>query len=276
MDSNDQERERGITILAKAASVTGSGVQDQPRRHARPRRLRRRGRAGAGAWSTACCCSSTRPRARCPRRATCCRRRSPRDLPAVVVLNKVDRQDARADEVLDEIYQLFLDLDAADDDIDFPVISAVAREGRAMAGVGMPAADADLTPLFEAILDDRPGARRRPERAAAGASSPTSTPRTTSAGWPIGRVVQGRLRRRRAGRAARRGVDEGEAPLRAQAHAAHGLRGHRAASTSTSCVRRRPVRASPASPRSRSATRSPTRPTPCRCRASSSTSRCCA
>ena len=67
--------------------------------------------SGRWPWSTACCCSSTPPRARCPRPATCCPRRSAADLPAVVVLNKVDRTDARADEVLDEIYQLFLDLE---------------------------------------------------------------------------------------------------------------------------------------------------------------------
>jgi GTP-binding protein len=109
MDSNDQERERGITILAKAASVEWKGVRinlvDTP------------GHADFGGeveralpWSTACCCSWTPPRGRCRRPATCCPRRWPPDLPAVVVLNKVDRSDARPAEVLDEIYQLFLDL----------------------------------------------------------------------------------------------------------------------------------------------------------------------
>jgi GTP-binding protein len=74
------------------------------------------------------------------------------DLPAVVVLNKVDRSDARPDEVLDEVYQLFLDLEVPDHHIEFPVVSAVAREGRAMDGVGIPPDDADLSPLLDAIL----------------------------------------------------------------------------------------------------------------------------
>src|SRR5690606_7203221 len=74
------------------------------------------------------------------------------DLPAVVVLNKVDRSDARAEEVLDEIYQLFMDLEVPDHHIDFPVVSAIARDGRAVAGVGVPAEDADLTPLLDAIV----------------------------------------------------------------------------------------------------------------------------
>src|SRR5678816_371630 len=78
------------------------------------------------------------------------------DLPAIVIINKVDRQDARSDEVLDEIYQLFIDLDAGDHHIDFEIVSAVAREGRAMLGVGMPADDADLAPLLDAILDRIP------------------------------------------------------------------------------------------------------------------------
>ena len=75
MDSMDQERERGITILAKNAAVrygdTKLNIVDTP------------GHADFGGevergltWSTACCCSSTRPRARCPRRASCCARRS--------------------------------------------------------------------------------------------------------------------------------------------------------------------------------------------------------
>ena len=79
-----------------------------------------------------------------------------RNLPAIVVVNKVDRQDARPDEVLDEIYQLFIDLDAGDEHIDFEIISAVAREGRAMKGIGMPADDADLSPLLDTILEAIP------------------------------------------------------------------------------------------------------------------------
>src|SRR5699024_11168855 len=55
-------------------------------------------------------------------------------LPTVVVVNKVDRADARPAEVVDEIYELFFDLSASEEDIDFPVISAIAREARAIEG----------------------------------------------------------------------------------------------------------------------------------------------
>jgi GTP-binding protein len=78
------------------------------------------------------------------------------NLPAIVVINKVDRGDARAEEVLDEVYQLFIDLEADDHHIDFSVISAVAREGRTMVGLGMPAADADLSSLLDTILERIP------------------------------------------------------------------------------------------------------------------------
>ncbi|MFM8508612.1 MAG: GTP-binding protein, partial [Actinomycetota bacterium] len=78
------------------------------------------------------------------------------DLPVVLVINKVDRSDARPDEVLLDVEHLFLDLAHKDEHLNFPVISAVAREGRAMKGVGMPGQDADLVPLLDAILDAIP------------------------------------------------------------------------------------------------------------------------
>jgi small GTP-binding protein len=81
MDSNDQERERGITILAKAASVQWGDVKINLVDTPGPRRLRWRGRALALNWSTGWCCSSTPPRARCPRPATCCRKALAADCP---------------------------------------------------------------------------------------------------------------------------------------------------------------------------------------------------
>ena len=78
------------------------------------------------------------------------------DLPAIVIINKVDRGDARADEVLDEVYQLFIDLDAGDHHIDFEIISAIARDGKAMRGIGYPEDDADLSPLLDTILEAIP------------------------------------------------------------------------------------------------------------------------
>jgi GTP-binding protein len=78
------------------------------------------------------------------------------DLPVVLVINKVDRSDARPEEVLLDVEHLFLDLAHHDHHLNFPVVSAVAREGRSMKGVGMPGADADLVPLLDAILDTIP------------------------------------------------------------------------------------------------------------------------
>ena len=104
-------------------------------------------------------------------------------LPAVVVINKVDRADARPDEVLDEVYQLFIDLATHADHLDFPIVSAVAREGRSMIGIGMPGPGDDLSPLLEALRWRR---SRRPTampRLRCRRSSRTSTRRTTSAGW---------------------------------------------------------------------------------------------
>jgi len=80
-------------------------------------------------------------------------------LPAILVLNKVDRQYARPDEVLDEVYELFIDLGADDDDIEFPIISAIARDYKPITGIGMPGDGDDLTPLMQAVVDLPPPRR---------------------------------------------------------------------------------------------------------------------
>jgi len=132
-------------------------------------------------------------------------------LPAVVVLNKVDRSDARPEEVLDEIYQLFLDLDADEDSIEFPVISAIARDGRAVTGIGLPGDDDDLTPLFEAIVATVPAPEGDP-------SAPlqaivTNLDASDYLGrLAIGRVIEGTLRRNE--QVALCEEDEGQAPLK--------------------------------------------------------------
>ena len=111
MDSNDQERERGITILAKAASVTWNGVRinlvDTPGHSDFGGEVERALTMVDGVILLVDAAEGPLPQTR-----YVLSKALAADLPAVVVLNKVDRADARPEEVLDEIYQLFLDLDA--------------------------------------------------------------------------------------------------------------------------------------------------------------------
>ncbi len=151
MDSGDQERERGITILAKAASVHWKGVKlnlvDTPGHADFGGEVERALAMVDGVLLLVDAAEGPLPQTR-----YVLSKAMAADLPAVVVLNKVDRPDARPAEVLDEIYQLYFDLEVPDRHIDFPVISAVSREGRACEGLGVPAPDADLAPLLDSIV----------------------------------------------------------------------------------------------------------------------------
>ena len=155
MDSNDQERERGITILAKAASViykdTKINLVDTPGHADFGGEVERALTMVDGILLLVDAAEGPLPQTR-----YVLQKALSLNLPAIVVINKVDRGDARAEEVLDEVYQLFIDLEADDHHIDFSVISAVAREGRTMVGLGMPAADADLSALLDTILERIP------------------------------------------------------------------------------------------------------------------------
>ncbi|MGH9571622.1 MAG: GTP-binding protein, partial [Candidatus Angelobacter sp.] len=81
-------------------------------------------------------------------------------LPPVVVINKIDRTDARAQEVLNELYDLFLDLDAREEQLDFPVLYTNAKDGTASASLDVPGED--LRPLFDAILRTTPAPAGKP------------------------------------------------------------------------------------------------------------------
>jgi GTP-binding protein len=155
MDSNDQERERGITILAKSASVRWKGVKvnlvDTPGHADFGGEVERALAMVDGVLLLVDAAEGPLPQTR-----YVLSKAVAADLPAVLVLNKVDRPDARPEEVLDEIYQLFLDLEVPDHHIEFPVISAVARDGRACEGIGIPPPDADLAPLLDAVLHTVP------------------------------------------------------------------------------------------------------------------------
>ncbi|MBW3645953.1 MAG: translational GTPase TypA [Actinobacteria bacterium] len=151
LDSNDQERERGITILAKSASVHWRGTKinlvDTPGHADFGGEVERALAMVDGILLLVDAAEGPLPQTR-----YVLSKAIAAGLPAVVVLNKVDRDDARPSEVLDEIYQLFFDLEVPEHHIDFPVISTIAREGRAVEGVQLPAADADLAPLLDAVL----------------------------------------------------------------------------------------------------------------------------
>ncbi len=155
MDSDDQERERGITILAKAAQVTWRGVTinlvDTPGHADFGGEVERALALVDGVLLLVDASEGPLPQTR-----YVLSKALAADLPAIVVINKVDRADSRADEVLDEVEHLFLDLAHGDHQLAFPVISAIARDGRATKGVGVPGPEADLVPLLDAILDTVP------------------------------------------------------------------------------------------------------------------------
>ena len=269
MDSNDQERERGITILAKAASVRWKGIKinlvDTPGHADFGGEVERALAMVDGVLLLVDAAEGPLPQTR-----YVLSKAVAADLPAVVVLNKVDRSDARPAEVLDEIYQLFIDLEVPDHHIDFPVISAVAREGRAMRGRRHARAGRRPGPAARRDPQHRAGADGRPGGAAAG---PRHEPRRLGLPRPAGD------RPHRAGHAARRpaghaGGADGRSrdPPPAQLLAIEGLD----RTEVDRADRRRPLRPRRAAARSRSATPWPTRTTPIRCPGSRSTSRCCA
>ena len=210
MDSNDQERERGITILAKAASVTWNDIRinlvDTPGHSDFGGEVERALTMVDGVILLVDAAEGPLPQTR-----YVLSKALAADLPAVVVLNKVDRADARPEEVLDEIYQLFLDLDADESMIDFPVISAIARDGKAVTGIGMPGESDNLTPLFEAIVNTVPAPKGDPS--APVQAIVTNLDASDYLGrLAIGRVMEGTLRRNE--QIALLEEDEGQAPLK--------------------------------------------------------------
>jgi GTP-binding protein len=149
MDSNDLERERGITILAKNTALffhdTKINIVDTPGHSDFGGEVERALRMVDGVVLLVDASEGPLPQTRYVLQKALAAK-----LPPVVVLNKIDRTDARAKEVLDEIYDLFIDLDATEDQLDFPVIYTNAREGVAHKTQGD--GSKDLLPLFETIV----------------------------------------------------------------------------------------------------------------------------
>jgi GTP-binding protein len=192
MDSSDQEKERGITILAKAASVEWKGVRinlvDTPGHADFGGEVERALEMVDGIVLLVDAAEGPMPQTR-----YVLSKALARNLPAVVVVNKVDRNDARPEEVVDEVYQLFFDLDAGEHHIEFPIVSAIARMGRSVEGIGMPDEDSDLSAVLDAIVATIPGAEGDPE--APLQAIVTNLDASDYLGrLAIGRVVQGTLR----------------------------------------------------------------------------------
>jgi GTP-binding protein len=154
MDSMDIERERGITIAAKNCSVAWKGVRinilDTPGHADFGGEVERALVMVDGAILLVDASEGPLPQTRFVlKKALESRKR------IIVVVNKIDRQDARAEEVLQQIYDLFIELDADDEQIDFPVLYAIGKEGVAMRSLDD--AGQNLLPLFECILEEIPG-----------------------------------------------------------------------------------------------------------------------
>jgi GTP-binding protein len=155
MDSNDLEREKGITILAKNTAVTWQGIKinivDTPGHADFGGEVERALRLVDGVLLLVDAAEGPLPQTR-----FVLSKALALGLPSVLVVNKVDRQDARAKEVLDLVYSLYIDLGANEKQIDFPVIYAIAREGRAAHTVADAFKADSLKPLFDAILTHVP------------------------------------------------------------------------------------------------------------------------
>jgi len=153
MDSNELERERGITILAKNTAVFHDGVKinivDTPGHSDFGGEVERALKMVDGVMLLVDASEGPLPQTR-----YVLAKALELGLPPIVVLNKIDRPDARAQEVLNEVYDLFIDLDAHEDQLNFPVLYTNAKTGTATNDLAVPGKD--LEPLFVAIIKSIP------------------------------------------------------------------------------------------------------------------------
>ncbi|HLJ29483.1 MAG TPA: translational GTPase TypA [Candidatus Angelobacter sp.] len=149
MDSNELERERGITILAKNTAIWYHDVKinivDTPGHSDFGGEVERALKMVDGVMLLVDASEGPLPQTR-----YVLSKALEAGLPPVVVINKIDRSDARPQEVLNELYDLFIDLDAHEDQLDFPVLYTNAKAGTASQSIAQPGQD--LRPLFDAIL----------------------------------------------------------------------------------------------------------------------------
>ena len=155
MDSNELERERGITILAKNTAVFHDGVKinivDTPGHSDFGGEVERALKMVDGVMLLVDASEGPLPQTR-----YVLGKALEAKLPPILVVNKIDRADARPQEVLNEVYDLFIDLDAKEEQLDFPVLYTNAKAGTASTDIKRPGEN--LQPLFDAILKTIPPA----------------------------------------------------------------------------------------------------------------------
>jgi GTP-binding protein len=153
MDSNELERERGITILAKNTAIfyhdTKINIVDTPGHSDFGGEVERALKMVDGVMLLVDASEGPLPQTR-----YVLSKALEGGLPPIVVINKIDRADARPQQVLNEVYDLFIDLDAKEEQLDFPVLYTNARLGTASTSIAQ--AGEDLRPLFEAIVSTVP------------------------------------------------------------------------------------------------------------------------
>src|SRR6476660_5698349 len=156
MDNTELERERGITILAKNTAIHYRdiliNIVETPGHADFGGEVERTLSMVDGVMLLVDASEGPLPQTRFVLRKALERRLTP-----IVVINKIDRADARSKDVLNEIYDLFIDLDAVEEQLDFPVIYTNAREGTATTDLAVPGVD--LRPLFDAVIARIPAPR---------------------------------------------------------------------------------------------------------------------
>ena len=162
LDSNDLEREKGITILAKNTAVRHSGIKiniiDTPGHADFGGEVERGLTMVDGILLLVDASEGPLPQTR-----FVLHKALDLNLPVVLVINKVDRTDARIAEVLDEVYELFLDVGATEHQIEFPIVYCNARAGRSWLSVADIGDNGDLEPLFDTILSAIPAPSYDPD-----------------------------------------------------------------------------------------------------------------
>ncbi|MDO4188089.1 MAG: translational GTPase TypA [Lachnospiraceae bacterium] len=160
MDSNDIERERGITILSKNTAVsyknTKINIIDTPGHADFGGEVERVLKMVNGAVLVVDAFEGVMPQTKFVLKKALALK-----LPVIVCVNKVDRPEARCDEVVDEVLELFMDLDASDEQLDCPFIFASAKQG--ISGIDYNNLEQNMIPLFEAIIDYIPAPQGDPE-----------------------------------------------------------------------------------------------------------------